>query len=153
MCFMRSDFYCSNVAEFQVALCKKILDPLSVPYGPLRNWMIENDSNTSASRVLDHDLQAFPQGSYSLLSTSVRLALFNCSHSCRLSQSLGCAVNDIARALLLIAVHWHVFRVALAAPLGTARNLQIFAPLRSTALANVFPRGPAPTEILISAPC
>ena len=83
--------------------------------------MIENDFNTSASRVLNHDSQAFPQRSYSLPSTSVRMAVFNCCHSCKQSQSLGCAVNNIARTLLLIAVHC----VALVAPSGTARDLRI----------------------------
>ena len=68
--------------------------------------MIENDFTTSASLVLDHDLQEFPQRSYSSLSTS---ALFNCCHSARQSQSLGCAVNNFPQAHLLIAVHWKVF--------------------------------------------
>ena len=108
VCFMWRDFDCSTATQSYIALHKKVLDPFGMSHCPLRNKVVEYDLSTSTSCTLNHDLQPFSQRSHALLSSSVRLALFNCCHSCWNSKSSCCTVYNFTQALFLVTVRWNL---------------------------------------------
>ena len=106
---MCRDFDCSTATRLYVTLHKKVLDPFGMFHCQLRNKKVEYDLSTSTSCILNHDhLQPFSQRSHALLSSTVRLTLFNCRHSCWHSKSSCCTVYNFTQALFLVTVHWNV---------------------------------------------
>ena len=119
VCFMWRDINCSTATQIHVCSLQESLDPFSVSHCPLGNRMIEYDLSTSTSCILDHDLQPFSQRSHVLLSSSVRLTLFNYRRSCW--PAVLCATSRKHNTL-------ECCYTLFATPSGTAQDLRILLP-------------------------
>ena len=93
--------YCSTAVQICITHHKNFSNPFSVSYCPLCNRMIKYDLSTSASCVLNQDLQSLSQRTHSLFCTSVRLTLVGIP-------SRPAALYNFAHAFFLITVLWNV---------------------------------------------